>query len=761
MHTENTIRFLQKAEVFQGLDRQQLLDISRLFKEITLKKGEPIVFMGDDSNSVYLIREGQCKVFVPFDYGMGENILSYLKRGDLFGEMGVITGHKRAANITCFTDVELLSMSGADFWKVAEQYQVILKNIIFILTDRLVARNIGKKAKSRASLNLDSTQRESLEYFCRFIESQSRTLINRMKTPKVPGRHFRWTPLRPLRSILRAALRLILNIITTPYILKIDGLENIPAEKPVIYLLSLRTFFDFLFLYKAHDQIPVRRKLIFAYNIDGLGKILLFFLRRLFSVLDISYLVNGFSTSPSGAEDAIKAINHMQSAGKKVDAALYPFLERSMRYDRMMAYHHLNIWLNTGQDRDIIPVAVKGTDKFWPFEPWNRRFFEISSFFNLKSVEITFGEKISLKDLDFKQKFDACLGDEEKTGNLFDQTNTIIGNRLAGLDGHRYTPMHNAAEQELLRSFNEKWSNRLSLMLPAGLGLRRKYKKASIKVRHFAWHAEMLNVLLDHLEEERYFLPVWAKGMLIAGASYADLEWPFYSMDHSYNPYTKKGMKLLVRFPDLMSLIRKDVDSLFTDPEKELDTEKLLGRLGRIYHYLSDLAVPAHVHNIPHMFLDLPKIGKCDFEEYLGLDQPLLTLNQHEIGDISAHLIESFDDFYQCLDKMARYNFLNSSFGYQQLGVIAKDRMISNYNGQDDLIRKLKRAGVSVLPVEGLSGEERFYVRNLTSHECEEISKKTTYYSLKAIAGCFLFLIKMVNDRLIKQGLLNTPKGES
>ena len=245
-------------------------------------------------------------------------------------------------------------------------------------------------------------------------------------------------------------------------------------------------------------------------------------------------------------------------------------------------------------------------------------------------------------------------------------------------------------------------------------------------------------------------MPVWAKGMLIAGASYADLDWPFFSMDHSYNPCTKKGMKLIIRFPDLMSLIRKEIDGLFNDSKKEVDTEELLNKLGRIYHFLSDLAVPAHVHNIPHMFLNLPKAGKCDFEEYLGLDQPLLSLNQHEIGDISAHKVESFEDFYKCLDNMARYNFLNSSFDYQQLGAIAKDRMISSYVGGDDLIKKLRKVGVSVLPVEGLNGEERFYVRHLTSHECEEISKKITYYSLKAIAACFLFLIKMVNEKRIE-----------
>ena len=745
---DKTVKFLQNTEVFRGLTESQLQEVKNSFKKVSLKKEEPIVFLGDESDSVFLIKEGLCKVFIPFDFDMGENILSYLKKGDLFGEMGVITGRKRTANITCFTDVELLVMSGSDFWKAANQYHEILKNIISILSDRLNAQNLRTSARRRVSLNLNVMQKEALDYFFSFIEQQNRTWVSRIMNTEVPIRNFRWTPLLPFKRCANVALRFLIKLATKPYISKIEGLENIPTEKPVIFLLSFRTLFDFLFLYKVYDHLGSQRALSFALRVDGIGKILFFFLRGLFSVLNVSYLSRHYTNHSEGAEDAVNLLNHMHSKGKMVDVALYPFSEKSMRYDGTMGYHHIIIWLMTGGDRDIIPVAILGTDKFWPFEPWNRKFFDISSFLNLKSVKIKMGEKISLKDMGFKEKLDECEGNQERIKRLFDKTNNAIGNRLAALHSHQYTPIYQGPEQELLRSFNEKWSNRLSLMLPAGLGLRKKYRKSSIKIRHFMWHAEMLNVLLEHLEEEHYSLPPWAKGSLIVGASYADLEWPFFSMDHSYNPYTKKGMKLVIRFPDLLSSIRKEIQNLFRSIDQDFDVDKLLIKMGRVYHFLSDLAVPAHVHNVPHMFLDLPKIGKCDFEEYLGLDHPLLILNQHEIGDISAISVESFEDFYACLDNMARYTFLNSSFDYEQLKRIAKDRMINTFEGKDDLIRRLKKVGVTVFPVDGLTDEERFYVRNLTSHECEEISEKTTYYSLKTISSCFIFLMAMVGERL-------------
>lgn len=66
------------------------------------------VFKGLDS--VFLIKEGEYKVSIPFDFKMSDNFLSFLKPGELFGEMGVITGNRRAANITCTADTQLLVM---------------------------------------------------------------------------------------------------------------------------------------------------------------------------------------------------------------------------------------------------------------------------------------------------------------------------------------------------------------------------------------------------------------------------------------------------------------------------------------------------------------------------------------------------------------------------------------------------------------------------------------------------------------------------
>ena len=252
-------------------------------------------------------------------------------------------------------------------------------------------------------------------------------------------------------------------------------------------------------------------------------------------------------------------------------------------------------------------------------------------------------------------------------------------------------------------------------------------------------------------------MPEWAKGEMIAGASYPDMDWPYFSMDHSYNPYTKKGMRLVFQFPDLMSLMEKEVKQLFHELENTVeraDIPKILKRLGRMYHFMSDLAVPAHVHNIPHMFIDLPRIGKCDFEEYLGLDQQLIALNNIEIGDISSIEVNSFDDFWLHVKNVSKFTFLASSFTYEELQDIARERLISDTLNKKTLIKDLSKKGVSIVPVEGLHNEDRYYVRHLTSHQCYEISQKATFYSLKSLSSCFLFLVSETMERLEKYKLV-------
>jgi CRP-like cAMP-binding protein len=754
MKDQEIIHFLKNTKIFTGLNEDQCKEVSKLFKAKTYKSEEHVISIGEPSDAVHLILKGTCRVSVPFDFGMGENILTYMKSGELIGEMGVITGNERSANVLTCIDCEILSMSYNDFWDIARKYDVILTNIIRILSDRIIFLNEGKKSRTRASLNLDTAQKNILKDFHDYIEGCNQALIALNTKNRVRARNYSKPMISGFKLFIYKLFLSIINFFTSPYISSIEGIDNIPKDKPVIFILNLRAYFDILFFYSIYKRLNKERVVSFAVNINIIPRLLFHLIKWFYSCMFVTYLRKNFKDPFTGAEDTINFINSANHSDLMVDIALHPFLKRSMRYDVHMEYDHLNILRNLKKGMEVIPVTLSGTDKFWPFEPWNRRFFDVLAFFSFNSVQIKIGKPISLEDIGFTNEIDKIQNNEDLI-NIYEKANMIIGETLAGLEGFNYKPVHRAGSA-LIKRYNDLWVNRLSLMLPAGLALRRKYQKPSFKVRHFIWHAEMLNVLLTHLEGEDYHLPIWAKGMLIHGASHADMYWPFFSMDHSYSPYTKKGMKLIVRFPSLMRLIKKEIYKLLNHHRRSTDIERVLIKLGLIFHLMSDLSIPAHVHNIPHMFIDFPRIGKCDFEEYLGLDPQLMTLSDLDIGDISTNEITNWQQFYDGLDQMARYTFLNSSFNLEQLKEFAKERMIVDTETKKDLpknlpknlIKRLNKMGVTIYPALGYESEERFYARNLTTAQCARISQKTTYYSLKMISACYIFLLGQVYEKL-------------
>jgi CRP-like cAMP-binding protein len=163
-------QFLKNTKIFTGLDEGQRREVSALFTNKSYKTDQNIISIGESSDAVFLILKGACRVSVPFDFGLGENILTSLKSGELIGEMGVITGNARSANVIASVESEILSMSYNDFWGIAHKYDVILTNIIRILSDRIVALNEGKKTRAHAMLNLDVSQQNSIKTFYDYIE---------------------------------------------------------------------------------------------------------------------------------------------------------------------------------------------------------------------------------------------------------------------------------------------------------------------------------------------------------------------------------------------------------------------------------------------------------------------------------------------------------------------------------------------------------------------------------------------------------------
>jgi len=97
--------------------------------------GTRIITRGDKGDKLYILQEGICNVSVEKEaetYQETQQIVS-LKSGDLFGEMALVTGEPRIANVDAETDVAVLEIGAEKFDDLCDKhlsFREILTNIV-------------------------------------------------------------------------------------------------------------------------------------------------------------------------------------------------------------------------------------------------------------------------------------------------------------------------------------------------------------------------------------------------------------------------------------------------------------------------------------------------------------------------------------------------------------------------------------------------------------------------------------------------------
>jgi CRP-like cAMP-binding protein/Fe-S-cluster-containing dehydrogenase component len=104
---------LRSVPILSGLDDKFIDQLRHRVELEHYDAGEAIVKQGDPADAFYLIRVG-C-VRVSQKHPGGEMVLTYLGRGEFFGEMGLLKGGKRTASCTALDHCEVVKIKKADF----------------------------------------------------------------------------------------------------------------------------------------------------------------------------------------------------------------------------------------------------------------------------------------------------------------------------------------------------------------------------------------------------------------------------------------------------------------------------------------------------------------------------------------------------------------------------------------------------------------------------------------------------------------------
>jgi len=150
-HVGLSLVVLRNVPLFAGLSESELERLSRVCGRRRAERGEFVVRAGESTDSLYILLTGRAKVTNSDEEGR-EIILAMLGHGESFGEMGLIDGSPRSADVVALEPCELLVLGKEEFQRcMKDNFQVALK-LMQVLVRRL--READRKIESLALMDV-------------------------------------------------------------------------------------------------------------------------------------------------------------------------------------------------------------------------------------------------------------------------------------------------------------------------------------------------------------------------------------------------------------------------------------------------------------------------------------------------------------------------------------------------------------------------------------------------------------------------------
>lgn len=153
------IAFLRQVALFAGLQDDQLWALAKVTVTRTFPKESFIILADEEGDALFLIAKGQVKVSLVSEDGR-EVILSLLGPGAVFGELSLLDGKPRSANVVATEDTELVMLRRSDFLQLLHRVPQIAISLLAELAARL--RKTDRKIEGLALLDVTSRISETL-----------------------------------------------------------------------------------------------------------------------------------------------------------------------------------------------------------------------------------------------------------------------------------------------------------------------------------------------------------------------------------------------------------------------------------------------------------------------------------------------------------------------------------------------------------------------------------------------------------------------
>ena len=164
LNIERRLAALHGVELFGALEEAERRSLADRLVYAPFAAGDVMTRQGAVAHWLYILTEGEAEVWI--DAPGGRRAIAGLRAGDVFGEMGMMTGAPRRATVTAKTDVECYRLDKAGFADIVRSRPSIAEDLSRVLAER----------ETRLVQVSDAARADAAN-----VRSRSATLLERMR----------------------------------------------------------------------------------------------------------------------------------------------------------------------------------------------------------------------------------------------------------------------------------------------------------------------------------------------------------------------------------------------------------------------------------------------------------------------------------------------------------------------------------------------------------------------------------------------------
>jgi uncharacterized membrane protein len=174
------LELLRRIPIFAAIPDEELAELAELLVHRSYAAGQPIIFLGDTGADLFLLQSGRAVVSYPNERGREVDI-EELGPGSFFGEISLLDGGPRTANVRAVTPVDVLLLQRNDFMQFLLQRPAVAVDALTVLATRqrgMIEKLRGIRNVNEAELSERTRAQRIMSRVARVFASERFLLAN-------------------------------------------------------------------------------------------------------------------------------------------------------------------------------------------------------------------------------------------------------------------------------------------------------------------------------------------------------------------------------------------------------------------------------------------------------------------------------------------------------------------------------------------------------------------------------------------------------